>query len=42
MLLDGTSKRISALSGVLGAEMLEVTITHFSGGSQAEQPIKVE
>jgi hypothetical protein len=44
LLKDGDVKRITAMGGVLSTELLEVTIKHFSGGSdiKPEPSVKVE
>jgi hypothetical protein len=44
LLKDGDVKRITVMGGVLSTELLEVTIKHFSGGSdiKPEPSVKVE
>jgi hypothetical protein len=42
LMQDGTAQRISAMSGVLSAQLLEITIKHFSGDVKLEQSMKIE
>ena len=42
LMQDGTTQRVSAVGGVLSAQLLDITIKHFSGDVKVERSVKIE